>query len=583
MRRTHRCGELSLQDAGKQVVLSGWVHRRRDLGGLIFIDLRDRFGMVQVVFNPDQGQSYHLAKDLRSEDVIELTGLVAERPEEAKNSKLTTGEIEIHATELTVLNKAKVPPFEINDSIEVNEELRLKYRYLDLRRPQLQNNMLIRSKVYHIVRSFFHEHDFAEIETPVLMKSTPEGARDFLVPSRTHPGKFFALPQSPQTYKQILMIAGFDRYFQIVKCFRDEDLRKDRQPEFTQIDVEMSFVDEQDVIDYSSRLVQRVFREILDYEVRLPIPRLTFREAFESYGNDKPDLRFGMKIKKLNSVFGNSAFQVFSSTLKNNGHIAGISVTGGASFTRKNIDRLTERARELGAKGLAWFKVEKDGLAGGISRFVSEDEQKQLAKTFEYQPGDLVLIVADQYETVFGVLGQLRLEIAEEQGLIDPKQFAFEWVVDFPLLEYSEEENRFVARHHPFTSPREEDLDKLESHPEQVLSRAYDLVLNGTEIAGGSIRIHRKDLQEKMFNALGISKKEARQKFGFLLDALEYGAPPHGGIAFGLDRLVMLLVGATSIRDVIAFPKTASAYSPMDGAPSEVSEDQLRELRIKVL
>ncbi len=583
MKRTHHCGELNESFVGKEVILNGWVNKWRDHGGLIFIDLRDRHGLTQVVFNPQVNQkTYEKAKNLRTEDVVAVKGIVQKRPPEAINKKLHTGAIEVHVHELEILNKAKTTPFEINDQIEVSEEIRLKYRYLDLRRSRLQKNLITRSNVYKLVRDFYHEHDFVEIETPFLMKSTPEGARDFLVPSRNFPGRFYALPQSPQTYKQLLMIAGFERYFQIVKCFRDEDLRKDRQPEFTQIDVEMSFVDENDVIDISSRLVQKLFKEIVDFDIPMPIRRMSYREAFETYGNDKPDLRFGMPIITLNEIFAQSDFKVFRSAIEQEGRVAAIAVRPADKFSRKKIDALSDRAKELGAKGLAYLIYKDGAFKGSVAKFISEAEREALIQKMELGDNSLILIVADSYDVTYSVLGQLRLEIGQELGLMPSDKFEFVWIVDFPLLEFSEEENRYVARHHPFTSPKPEHLSLLDSHPEKVLARAYDLVVNGSEIAGGSIRNHQRSLQEKMFEILKIGKKEAETKFGFLLEALEYGAPPHGGIAFGLDRLVMILTGAESIRDVIAFPKTSSALSLMDGAPSEVSPEQLAELKIKV-
>ncbi len=583
MIRTHTCGELNKEHLGQKVILTGWVNKWRDLGGLIFIDVRDRYGKMQAVFNPKENADvYEQAKDLRNEDVVEISGMVAARPDNMINREMKTGEIEVAADAINILNKAKTTPFEILDDIEINEELRLKYRYLDLRRSGLQHNLMVRNKVYHIVRDYFYHKEFMEIETPILMKSTPEGARDFLVPSRNYPGRFYALPQSPQTYKQLLMVSGFDRYFQVVKCFRDEDLRRDRQPEFTQIDVEMSFVDENDIIRIGSELVQKVFKEVLDIHLEMPIKRMTFQNAFERYGSDKPDLRFGMEIQQLNAIFAKSDFKIFSNALESGGQIAALVVKNGAEFSRKKIDKLIDRSKELGAKGLAYWKYQQGQFSAGISKFISEEETKRLVEILGLQENDLVLSAADTYDTTFSALGQLRLEIAEEMDIIPQDRFAFLWVTDFPLLEYSEEEGRYMARHHPFTSPQEKELGLLEAHPEKVKARAYDLVLNGSEIAGGSIRIHTKEMQEKIFAALKIEKEEAEQKFGFLMEALEYGAPPHGGIAFGLDRLVMVLVGAESIRDVIAFPKTSSALSLMDEAPSTVSETQLKELKIKI-
>ncbi len=583
MKRTHTCGALTAKNINETVVLNGWVNKWRDHGGLLFIDIRDRYGKTQVVFNPDQDKElYEKAKVLRMEDVVSVSGIVSARPDNMVNTSMFTGEIEILASDFEILNKAKTTPFEILDDIEIHEELRLKYRYLDLRRPGLQKNMILRNEVSHLVRDYFYENQFMEMETPVLMKSTPEGARDFLVPSRNYPGRFYALPQSPQTYKQLLMIAGFDRYYQIVKCFRDEDLRKDRQPEFTQIDVEMSFVDEEDVMEIATGLMRILLKNVLNYELPVPVPRLTFYEAFERFGSDKPDLRFEMEITKLNEIFAESNFQVFRSTIEANGHIAGIVVPGGSELSRKKIDKLVDRSKSLGAKGLAYAKYMDGAFQAGISKFITEEEQTSLVQNLNLNDKDLLLIVADSYETTFSVLGQLRLEIGEEMAMIPNDRFALLWVTDFPLLEYNEEEERYVARHHPFTSPKPEHVALLDTHPEKALARAYDLVLNGNEIAGGSIRIHTKEMQEKMFDALNISREEAESKFGFLMKALEFGAPPHGGIAFGLDRLVMILSGAESIRDVIAFPKTSSALSLMDEAPSEVSEAQLRELKLKL-
>ena len=579
MKRTHNCAELNLDHLDQKVTLNGWVNKWRDHGGLIFIDLRDRYGITQIVFNPEiNKKTYELSKSLRSEFVISVSGTVTKRPADAINKNISTGEIELLVSEMEILNPAKTTPFEIMNNLEINEELRLKYRYLDLRRSSLQNKIIERSKIYQYAREFLHNESFVEIETPVLMKSTPEGARDFLVPSRNYPGKFYALPQSPQTYKQLLMVSGFDRYFQIVKCFRDEDLRKDRQPEFTQIDIEMSFIDEEDIMDIAGRLIAYVFEKSIGYKLPLPIRRMTYYEAFETYGNDKPDLRFGLKIIKLNEIFAKTDFKVFSETLKNNGQIACIKVPNGCTFSRKKIDSIIDKSKDFGAKGLAYLKYENSELTAGISK-----EKKELKDKLNLVDGDLVLIVADNYNNTFEVLGQLRLFLAQDLNLLDKKAFEFIWITDFPLLEYSEDEQRYVARHHPFTSPRPDQIELLDKNPGEVIARAYDFVLNGSEIAGGSIRIHTKALQEKMFEALKIDPKEAEAKFGFLMQALDFGAPPHGGIAFGLDRLVMILTGSDSIRDVIAFPKTASALSLMDDSPSEVSKQQLEELKLRII
>lgn len=583
LKRTHHCAELNKDNIGQVVILNGWVKKWRNLGGLIFIDLRDRYGVTQVVFNPETDNAlYELSKTLRNEFVIAVKGKVNPRPAGASNPSLKTGLIELEASELVILNHAKTTPFEIIDELDINEELLLKYRYLDLRRSRLQNNLILRSRIYQSIREYLVKEQFTEIETPVLMKSTPEGARDFLVPSRNYPGKFYALPQSPQTYKQLLMIAGFDRYYQIVKCFRDEDLRKDRQPEFTQIDIEMSFVDEDDVKKVAGGLVKHIFKETLGHNIKLPIPSMTFKRSFETYGNDKPDLRFDMKIRTLNSLFEDTGFNAFKNVLQTSGRIACIVLENGAELSRKKIDRLVERAKELGAKGLAYLKFQDENFNAGFSKFLSDEEKTQIKSELGLENNDLILMIADEREITYGVLGQLRLELAEEHKLIDESAFRFVWIEDFPLLEFNAEENRYVARHHPFTSTKEEDLELLNSNPEKVKARAYDLVLNGNEIAGGSIRIHTKELQEKMFSALQISGEEAQTKFGFLMEALEYGAPPHGGIAFGLDRLAMLIAGAESIRDVIAFPKTTSALSLMDNAPSGISEEQLKELKLKL-
>jgi aspartyl-tRNA synthetase len=582
--RTHNCGELREGNIGQDVVLNGWVDTRRDLGGLIFIDLRDRYGITQVVFEPSFSKEAHqLAGKLRSEFVISVEGTVRKRPPETDNPKIPTGHIDVMVKKLIILNEAQTTPFQITDEVNASEDLRLKYRYLDLRRPVVQKNFLLRHKMYQVTRKYFDEHGFTEVETPVLMKSTPEGARDYLVPSRIHKGKFYALPQSPQAYKQILMVAGFDRYFQIVKCFRDEDLRADRQAEFTQIDVEMSFVDQENVFEITEGLMKVLFREALDKELITPIPRLSFDEAMERYGSDKPDLRFNLEMKTLNSVFEKTAFKVFQDQLKSKGIITGLLAQGCGDYTRNQLDVLTDFVKKLGAAGLIWMRVKDNELEAPVMKFFSEEEKNNLVKEMNAKPGDLIFIITDQRIKALSIMGSLRLEMARRLELIKPDADpCLLWVTDFPLFEWDEQTKRFYAMHHPFTSPRIEDIDKMETDPAGVKARAYDLVLNGNEIAGGSIRIHNAELQEKMFKALGISKEEANHKFGFLLNAFKYGAPPHGGIAFGFDRMVMLFAGESSIRDVIAFPKTASAVSLMDDCPSEVSEEQLKELHLKI-
>ncbi len=581
--RTHNCGELRSEHKGQVVQLSGWVKNWRNHGGLLFIDLRDRYGITQIVFNPQQGKTlYEEAMTLRSEYVISVQGKVNFRPEGMVNKDMSTGEIEISAEKLNILNVAQTPPFEIMDEIDVHEELKLKYRYLDLRRTANKNNILLRSQLYKIVHDFFHQNDFAEIETPFLMKSTPEGARDFLVPSRNYKGKFYALPQSPQIYKQILMIAGFDRYFQIVKCFRDEDLRKDRQPEFTQIDIEMSFVDESDVMDISENLVKKIYKEIKGKELKSDFQRMSYQEALSKYGSDKPDLRFDLSITVLTDVFKETQFNAFSSVIDEGGIIAGLCVEGADRFSRKQIDKVTDFVKNHGAKGLAWFKHQENTLEGPIVKFLADREKNEVIQKTKSKNNDIIFIVAGKEEETFSVLGELRLYLGEYLDLIDKTKDSFLWIIDFPMLEFDHEENRFVARHHPFTSPIMKDIDLLEKEPTKVKARAYDLVMNGNEIAGGSIRIHQASVQQRVFQMLGISKQEAEDKFGFLLTALEYGAPPHGGIAFGFDRLAMLLANANSLRDVIAFPKTTSALSLMDGSPSPVSEKQLSELGLRL-
>lgn len=557
---------------------------RRDLGGVIFIDLRDRYGLTQVVFNPQNSPEAHaIAEGIRSEYVICVTGLVEQRPEGTLNPVLPTGEVDVMVRNVVLLNKSETPPFPIDDKVEAGEDLRLKYRYLDLRRPTLQRNMITRHRMYQSTHRYFDELGFIEIETPMLMKSTPEGARDYLVPSRVHRGKFYALPQSPQTYKQILMVSGFDRYVQIVKCFRDEDLRADRQPEFTQIDVEMSFVDEEDVYTVAEGFMQRLFKETIGAEVELPLPRLTYKQAMEWYGSDKPDLRFGLKFTTISDLVKDSGFKVFADVVKKGGVVAGFVVPGGAAFTRNQMDNLVDFTKNLGVGGMAYFKWTEKGLESALEKFLGMELMQTIATAMGAVQGDLMVFVSDTWSKTYGTLGTLRLEMARRLNLIQDGKHSMLWVTEFPLFEFSEEEKRFVSVHHPFTSPHPEDVDVLESDPGKVRARAYDLVLNGNEIAGGSIRIHDAGLQQRVFTMLGISKEESEQKFGFLLSAFRYGAPPHGGIAFGFDRLVMLMTGMKSIRDVIAFPKTASAVSLMDEAPGEVDAKQLKELHIKIV
>ncbi len=584
-KRSHYCGELHAKDVGKEVTLMGWVHSRRDHGGLIFIDLRDREGVTQIAFNPEINAAIHSkAHDLRSEYVIAVKGKVSKRPEGTINPDLKTGEIEVLAEELTILNESKTSPFEISSRHGISEDVRLKYRYLDLRRSGLQENLILRHRIVQTTRNYFNQKKFIEIETPFLTKSTPEGARDYLVPSRVNPGRFYALPQSPQLFKQILMISGYDRYYQIVKCFRDEDLRADRQPEFTQIDLELSFIQEDDIYEIIEGLLVAIFKEVKDVSLMHPFPRLTYQEALARYGLDKPDTRFEMELKNLTSHFADSQFKVFSRAVAAGGIILGLNARGCAEYSRKELDNLTDLAKVYGAQGLAWIKVVSDGVQSPIAKFFTETEIQQLTKILNAQPGDLLLMVTDaKHKVAYTALGQLRIHIGHKLGLIEQDRWCPLWITEFPLLEYNEEEKRYLAMHHPFTSPVEEDLVYLKENPEKVKARAYDLVLNGNEIGGGSIRIHRKDVQQAMFGALKIGEDEAKSKFGFLLDALEYGAPPHGGIALGLDRLVMLICGIESIRDTIAFPKTQKATCLMTDAPSQVNERQLKELSLKTV
>ena len=582
-KRTHTCGELRKDHVGKTVTLTGWVDSRRVLGGMIFIYLRDRYGKTQVVFAPQHSEPTHrLAETLRPEFVISVTGIVGERPEGMINPSVATGVIDVAAKELTILNSAETPPIPIDDEAKINEDLRLQYRYLDLRRPSMQQHLLTRHRAYQVTRSYFDKLGFLEIETPILMKSTPEGARDFLVPSRIHHGKFYALPQSPQTYKQILMVAGLDKYFQIVKCFRDEDLRADRQPEFTQIDVEMSFVDENDVQAMVEGLIAKMWAEMLGVNIPTPFLRMTYREAMERYGNDKPDLRFGLEIKDCSAVLANCGFRVFSETVAGGGIVAGFCVPDSVTMSRSQIDSLADVAKTLGAGGLVYLRMQEEKIECSIEKFLKPEEVKGIADALGAKTGDLALIVSGSWQKALTILGALRLEVATRLDLIPEGKWNFHWVVDFPALEYDAEEKRYVAVHHPFTSPKLEDVPLLDSDPLKARARAYDLVLNGNEIAGGSIRIHDSALQSKMFGLLGIGPEEAKRKFGFMLDAFKYGAPPHGGVAFGFDRMIMLMTGSKSIRDVIAFPKTTSAASLMDDSPSMVDEKQLKELHLKI-
>lgn len=580
LKRTHRCGELSIANAGETVTIMGWVQKNRNKGGLVFIDVRDRSGIIQVVFEEGSTDAALIEKAarLRSEYVVAIVGTVAKRSG-AVNENLSTGEIEVIPTELRILSEAETPPFPIEENSKTKEELRLKYRYLDLRRPDLQRNLLLRSKVATLTRQFLSEEGFLEIETPILGKSTPEGARDYLVPSRVHPGQFYGLPQSPQLFKQLLMCSGCDRYFQIAKCFRDEDLRADRQPEFTQIDMELSFVDVDDVIDVNERLLAKLFKEVLGVEVSLPIPRMTWQEAMDRYGSDKPDTRFGMELIDVTEVVKDCEFVVFKGAIENGGTVRGINAKGQGGMARKKIDKLVDFAKDFGAKGLAYIAIQEDGnVKSSFAKFMSEAQMDALIQAMEGEAGDLLLFAADKNKVVWDVLGNLRLELARQMELLNKDEYKFLWITEFPLLEWSEEQNRYVAMHHPFTMPMEEDLIYLESDPGRVRAKAYDITLNGNEIGGGSVRIFQDDVQERMFEALGFTKEQAQEQFGFLLDAFKYGVPPHAGLAYGLDRLVMLMAKEDSIRDVMAFPKVKDASCLMTAAPNLVDAKQLDEL-----
>lgn len=584
LKRSHRCTEVTAACAGNEVTVMGWVQKSRNKGGIIFVDLRDRSGILQIIFEESDcgAENFAKAEKLRSEFVIAVTGVVENRSG-GVNENLATGAIEVRAKSLRILSESETPPFPVEENSKTKEELRLKYRYLDLRRPDIQKNIMIRSQVATLTRAFLAEEGFLEIETPTLIKSTPEGARDYLVPSRVHPGSFYALPQSPQLFKQLLMCSGYDRYFQLARCYRDEDLRADRQPEFTQIDMELSFVDVEDVLAVNERLLKKLFKEICNFDLELPITRMTWREAMDRFGSDKPDMRFGMELKNVSDVVKDTEFAVFKGALENGGSVRGINAKGQGAMPRKKIDALVDYAKGFGAKGLAYLAVNEDGTYKcSFSKFMSEEELKTLADAMDGQPGDLLLFAADKDKVVFDVLGNLRLELARQLELLKKDVFKFLWVTEFPLLEYSEEQGRFTAMHHPFTMPMEEDWALIDTNPGAVRAKAYDIVLNGTELGGGSVRIHQGDIQSKMFEVLGFTKEQANEQFGFLLDAFKYGVPPHAGLAYGLDRVIMLMVGADSIRDVIAFPKVKDASCLMSEAPAPVDPKQLEDLGIKV-
>ena len=582
LRRTHMCGNLRKEDIGKEVILMGWVSKERNLGSLIFMDLRDTTGISQIVVRDTLGETiFNSAKEIRSEFVLAVKGIVSER--ESKNPKIPTGDIEVEVSELVILDTALTPPIYIKDDDNVSESLRLKYRFLDLRKESLQNNLKLRAKVCKVIRDFYTENNFVEIETPYLNKPTPEGARDYLVPSRVNPGNFYALPQSPQIMKQLLMISGMDRYFQIVKCFRDEDLRANRQPEFTQVDLEMSFVDVEDVIDVNERMLKKLFKEIKGIDIELPIKRMKYDDAMEKYGSDKPDLRFGFEIRNITDCVKEVEFDLFKNAIASGGSVRAISIGKySKEYTRKKIDKLIDSIRDYGAKNLFWIKITDGEVTSSISKFLNEEIISNIKTKVEAKDDDLILMLADKNDIVLNSLGALRYVIAKEMNLLNPNEYNFCWIVDFPLFEYDEEEKRYTAMHHPFTAPRDEDLEKLETDQSKVYAKAYDLVLNGVELGGGSLRIYQPDIQQRVFKAIGLTDEEAKQKFGFLLRAFEYGAPPHGGLAFGLDRMIMLMLKRKSIRDVIAFPKTQNAIDPMSEAPSEVAPKQLRELHIEV-